>query len=281
MPNIQICANNAMTTDCDVTLELLKSIEKLEGILNAPAPIMNAEELEKVENELQDICNHIQGAIIAHRLQSTFNSEEFQEEEKALIKRGSKKMTSNGYSEINVTPLCGVTIRVETRIFYGKGRLKKGRVIRPGLILLGIHEKCTPALAFEVSKMTAALASMEEARILLEGRGIYFGINTIRNIAYRYAHRARMGQSMDTFVPDETVKGRVVVCGIDGGRVRIRKNKRGTKTKKNRSHYHTDWREPKLLIIYTVNADGKRDKKFCPFIDGTMKGPDAIFKQMC
>ena len=67
------------------------------------------------------------------------------------------------------------------------------------------------------------------------------------------------------------------MISTDGGRIRIRKNKRGPKTKKGRNRYCTDWREPKLLIIYVVNKKGRMERKFCPFIDGTMKGPDAIF----
>ena len=68
-----------------------------------------------------------------------------------------------------------------------------------------------------------------------------------------------------------------MVISTDGGRIRIRKNKRGPRTKKGRKRYSTDWREPKLLIIYTVNDKGEMDRSFCPFIDGTMKGPDVIF----
>jgi hypothetical protein len=59
--------------------------------------------------------------------------------------------------------------------------------------------------------------------------------------------------------------------------VRIRRNKKGPKTKKGRSRYHTDWKEPKLLIIYTVDERGRRSKEFSPFIDGTMKGPDVLY----
>ena len=64
---------------------------------------------------------------------------------------------------------------------------------------------------------------------------------------------------------------------MDGGRVRIREKKRGPKTQKGRSGYHGAWREPKLLIIQTVNAQGKVDRSFAPFIDASMKGPDAVF----
>jgi hypothetical protein len=68
-----------------------------------------------------------------------------------------------------------------------------------------------------------------------------------------------------------------VVISTDGGRIRIRKNKRGPRTQKGRRRYSTHWREPKLLIIYTVDDNGKMDRSFAPFIEGTLKGPDAVF----
>ena len=58
----------------------------------------------------------------------------------------------------------------------------------------------------------------------------------------------------------------------------MRKDKRGQKTKKGRSHYRTDWREPKLLVIYVVNEKGRIEQEFSPVIDGTLQGPDEVFR---
>ncbi len=150
----------------------------------------------------------------------------------------------------------------------------------PGLCLLGIHDKCTPGLASEISKISAALCSLDEAKNMLKSRGYDLNVKTIRNIIKRYAARARLSQEGDQeeiFLDVKDITGQRIVVSTDGGRIRIRKNKPGKKTKKGRSRYYTDWREPKLLIIYVINEQGKLDKKFCPFIDGTLNGPDEIF----
>jgi hypothetical protein len=68
------------------------------------------------------------------------------------------------------------------------------------------------------------------------------------------------------------------VISVDGGRLRVRKNKRGKKTKKGRSRYSTDWREPKLLVIYVVDETGRIAQEFAPVIDGTLQGPDEVFR---
>ena len=75
-----------------------------------------------------------------------------------------------------------------------------------------------------------------------------------------------------------SLKGRRVVISTDGGRVRIRQDKRGRRSKKGRRRYRTDWREPKLLVIYVVDEEGKIEREFAPVLDGTLKGPDAVFQ---
>ena len=73
------------------------------------------------------------------------------------------------------------------------------------------------------------------------------------------------------------MSGRRVVISSDGGRLRLRETKRGPKTTKGRRRYTGAWREPKVLIIYVVDAEGKREASFAPVIDATLQGPDAVF----
>jgi hypothetical protein len=157
---------------------------------------------------------------------------------------------------------------------------KHNKGLYPGLILLGIHNHCTPGLASEVSMLSAALCSFEEARQMLSNRGCSLNIKTVRNIAKRFAARARLAQESDHLLcrdDEKAIKGGKVVVSTDGGRVRIRTHKRGPKTKKGRHRYKTDWKEPKLIIIYLSDKEGRLAQQFSPYIDGTLNGPDAIF----
>jgi len=112
----------------------------------------------------------------------------------------------------------------------------------PALQLLGIYDRCTPVTGSEVARTLAALSSMEEARNELQQRGIRLSIHAICRIAYQWSKRMRqrLGDESVQFA-DKAGKRRVVVSS-DGGRVRIRRNKKGQKTKKGRSRYHTDWK---------------------------------------
>jgi hypothetical protein len=144
-------------------------------------------------------------------------------------------------------------------------------------LLLGVYDRCTPLLSSEIGLLAAMLSSFEETSRVFNDRGVSLGINTIRQIAQRIAIRAKIGQDLEPFSHTESLDGRRVVVSTDGGRLRIRQDKRGPKTKNGRHRYTTCWKEPKLVIIYTVDADGKMDQRFIPVIEGTLKGPDTAF----
>jgi hypothetical protein len=121
------------------------------------------------------------------------------------------------------------------------------------------------------------LGSLHEAQDVLATRGVELDTKTVRLIAYRYAARARLEQQIERTAFEDSVSGRRVVISSDGGRLRLRETKRGPQTKKGRRRYTGAWREPKVLIVYVVDAEGKRDASFAPVIDATLQGPDAVF----
>lgn len=146
------------------------------------------------------------------------------------------------------------------------------------LILLGIHDHCSPGLASEVSMIIAALSSIKEAQEMLAGRGCNLDFKTLRNIMKRYAARARNSQEAGDCLEGEIdVTGLRIAVAVDGGRIRIRKNKKGRKTNAGRRRYATDWREPKLFIIYVLDKNGRLERKFSPILDASMNGPDKLF----
>ena len=72
---------------------------------------------------------------------------------------------------------------------------------------------------------------------------------------------AGLAQRLEAVDLGERVAGRRVAVSMDGGRIRLREKKRGPKTSKGRNRYHGAWREPKLLIVYVVDAEGKKMSK--------------------
>ncbi len=192
-------------------------------------------------------------------------------------------MKSEGRQSVRVQTRGGITIELFPRYYRRpcdrrKGKRYKG--VYAGLLLLGIHDQCTPGLAAMVSAYSALLSSFEEVRQVLCDHGITLDVKVIRKLAYRYAERGRAAQQAGQ-IPlndEDSLQGRRVFISTDGGRTRLREKKRGPKTQKGRTRYHGKWREPKLLIIYVVDAEGKQEKSFSPFIDGCFNGPDGLFR---
>ena len=82
-------------------------------------------------------------------------------------------------------------------------------------------------------------------------------------------------------LPGNTLQGQRVVIAADGGRTRIRIDKKGRRNSKTNRHGFTgEWIEPKLLTIYTVDEKGKKIKNGeIPIInDGTYEDYQEFLK---
>ena len=75
-----------------------------------------------------------------------------------------------------------------------KFALALGKGMDPMLLLWGVQDRCTAAIASEISKLVAMLGSSQEVEQVLSDRGQPLNFKTIRTIAYRFATRARAAQ---------------------------------------------------------------------------------------
>jgi hypothetical protein len=240
---------------------------------------MSAEEVMARERGTKALTDRIQAVATALELQRSLASPELHAQERKLAKASPKKMKDFGYRPVTVQFLGGQEIELMARYWCRSEAAKnKGRGCYFGLVLLGVCDRCTPALASEVAQLAAALSSFEDARARLRQMGVVMSIRRIAAVSYHFAQRARQRQELEGMGIGGSLAGKRVVISLDGGRLRIRKKKRGRKTKKGRSRYHTDWREPKLLVIYVVDERGRISQEFAPVIDGTLQGPDEIYR---
>ena len=250
----------------------------LEFEARAPAP-RSAEEAEQCEEQLRAIADEFFGALLTPVLQRAVRSAAVGDAASALVRHLPRRMRSDGLETVNVRTSRGTTVPVTTPYYREKHARRAKR--RPGLysalVVLGIYDRCTPKLASDASRAVAMLSSLAEAQAQLRSDGIVLDIKTLRSTAYRYAARARAAQQSAACGLLDRVTGKRVVVSLDGGRVRVRRKKRGPKTKKGRNRFHTDWKEPKLLILYVVGDDGRPSQTWAPIIDGTLRGPEAVF----
>jgi hypothetical protein len=266
--------------DSDYARQIQEALDELSQMQQSPQLVTNPEALEALEGTIRQRTDHLGSLLVGHHLQESLDSADLQMEQDLLVSQWPKPLKSDGKVKVNIRTAQGDTVAVWVTYYRRKGQRRKGRRyagVYAGLVLLGIYDRCTPALAAECSLLAAMWGSLDEAQDVLAHRGVELDTKTVRLIAYRYGARARLEQQIETTPFEERLSGRRVVISTDGGRIRLRETKRGPKTKKGRRRYTGAWREPKVLIIYVVDAEGKREARFAPGIDGTLKGPDAVF----
>jgi hypothetical protein len=252
---------------------------QLEALGQRTSGVLDVAGVEALEREVSELSGQLSDLLVAAQIQIALCSAELRAEEEALVKAYPKQLRSAGWREVELRCTHGHRVKVTARYCSRRparwGKREKG--CYPGLVVLGIYDHSTPGLAAEVSRMVTAMGSLAEAQQALVSQGKELDIKTVRTLSRRVAQRARQADEAGHWPVGETLAGRRVVLSLDGGRRRVRKNKRGRKTAKRRHRYSTDWREPKLLVIYVVDKEGRADRRECPWLDGTWRGPEALF----
>ena len=279
MPYVTDDDSKATKKIAEIEQRLQETKAEIDRWLAAPGTPASAAELAQREREGKSLTDRLQALATALRLQRALAGPALHEQERKLAKASPKKMKDFGYRPVTVQFLGGLEVELMARYWCrSQARADKGKGSYFGLVLLGVCDRSTPALASEVAQLAAALSSFEDAQARLRQMGVNMSIRRITNVAYHFAQRARSRQQVDGMGIEGSLAGKRVVISTDGGRLRVRKNKRGQKTKKGRSRYHTDWREPKLLVIYVVDEKGRLSQEFAPVMDGTLQGPDEVFR---
>jgi hypothetical protein len=273
-------SSGSISQDIDYDRHIQEALDALHQMRETPRPVSSPEECEALESEIRRHTDRLGSLLVGYHLQQSLESDTLQAEQALLVSHWPKPLTNDGRVKVWVRTAQGLAVPVWVTYYRRKGQRRAGKRyagVYAGLILWGIYDRCTPALAAEVSLLAAMLGSLDEAQAVLADRGVELDTKTVRQIAYRYGARARLAQQLESTAFADRVAGRRVVISSDGGRLRLRETKRGPKTKKGRQRYTGAWREPKVLIVYVVDTEGKRDSRFAPVIDATLKGPDTVF----
>src|SRR3954466_4365047 len=264
----------------EIRAEIQDVQQQIEAKRRDGGVIRTAEDFKSLERAIAALTNRLSALLLAEATQAALHDSENRRRARSLAQGAGQTIKDQGRRDVTLRTTCGQVIVRATYFSRNCDRGKAAKGMYPMLLLWGVQDRCTAAVVSEISKLVAMLGSLEEVEQVLSDRGQPLDFKTTRTIAYRFAARARAAPQAGRLNWGETVAGRRVIVSTDGGRIRIRTTKRGPKTAKGRNRYRTDWREPKLLIIYVVDEKGQMDRDFPSVIDGTLGGPDAIFKLM-
>ena len=217
----------------EIEQELQEAKAEFERWLATGRPPADAAGLARREGEGKALTDRLQALATALELQRALASGTLHAQERQLANASPKRMKDFGYRPVTVQFLGGLEVEVMARYWCrSQARADKGGGSYFGLVLLGICDRTTPALAAEVAQLPAALGSFEDAHARLQQMGVTMSVRRIANVTYHFAQRARSRQEMEGMGIEGSLAGKRVVISTDGGRLRVRKNKRGKKTKR-------------------------------------------------
>ena len=214
-----------------------------------------------------------------------------------LRRSGSMGM---GTQAVTVQTVGNVSLRLQIPYIQGRsskrGKQKRqsgqrGKASRdsfyPFLTWLGMSERVTPLVWTTVAQQGLVSTSFAMARDQLNDWGIRLSEGRIQKLVYRLGSQGQAIRESNIeqlrrgeLPTGEWLRDKRVVISTDGGRIRIRRNKRGKTRKNGRRGYKGPWKEPKLLTIYCVDEKGQRLKSLeIPLThDGTLTSVDGFME---
>ncbi|NEP53763.1 MAG: ISLre2 family transposase [Moorea sp. SIO3C2] len=294
-----------MPSSVAATLDLERAIEAFREAIDQALSIGDVGEWDGVqlhqrEQSIRQASLVLAGqciALLIHRLATNTQAHRAASERtKGMRHPGSEGV---GRQEIRVTTVGNVGLKL--RLAFVKGASKKRRKGRrvgqrgkalqgsyyPFLEWLGMSERVSPLVWTTVAQMGMLSSSFAQARDGLRDWGIRMSEGRVQSLVYRFgeagdAIRQRAIEQMRAgdLATGHWLIGQRVVMAVDGGRARIRRNKRGKRLKSGRRGYKGQWKEPKLLTIYAVDEQGKRLKHLdIPLTnDGTMASVEGFME---
>jgi len=127
---------------------------RLQGLEQERRRVHTPEELEALEREIRGYTDQLGALLVELPLQASLDCEEHPKKEEELIRCWPGRLKSDGYERVRIFTLGGVWLTVRARYYWRacdrrSGKRYKG--VYGGLVLLGIHDHCTPGLGATVS----------------------------------------------------------------------------------------------------------------------------------
>ena len=246
-----------------------------------------------IEQQIDQHYRQGGGQLVASLLGEISQNPQMDEHFRQVCQDAALPLRSPEPRPLKVRLLCGLVLWITT--IYCAPRRRRDvdpseqlAGLYPELAAFGFGKGCSPALQYKVARIVALSPSIEVARKELRREGIVLDKKTVRRVSEQLGlqllelrHRELFAWREGWLPAGDDFAGRRVAVQIDGGRIRLRENKKrkknGKRKKGARQKFDTPWREPKALIIFEFNEQGKMVKKERqPLIDGTMLGPDHL-----
>lgn len=247
--------------------------------------------LQEIEDDVQRACQRGGAMLVAGLLAQVSQQATLQQTADDLRQQAARPLRPPEKRTIRIQLLGGLLLWITTlycgpRARTGNGRGKQGSGLYVELAAFGFGKGCSPALQSLVARQAALCPSLQLAQQELQRAGLKLDRKAVRRIAEQTGlqmltlrKRELLAWREGRLPAGNQLAGKRVAVQLDGGRTRLRKygppppkkRKKGERRK-----FDTEWREPKLLIIFELDEQGRMQRKGSVLIDGTFAGPDHL-----
>lgn len=144
--------------------------------------------------------------------------------------------------------------------------------------LLASHWKmlkgASPSYYGVVCMFSVLCPSFEVACHILEAQGIKHNRDRVQELSKALARHCKSRQAALSRAKGETLRGKRVLIGVDGGRTRMRQYT-GEKNAAGNAKFLTPWMEPKMFVIDILDEEGNIERTELP-IYGCLFGDDEL-----
>ena len=263
--------------------------------------------LHELEQEVQKAFSRGAGLLTVGLLAVVMKSPQLEQAAERTRRGFAHRLARGKARQIRVRLLGGLVIWITSLYCAPQPRRREKEEKVPGVYVelaqFGFAKGCSPALESKVARQAALCPSLEFARQELARDGVNLDVKTVGRISRQAGEgllRLRWYQLQlwreGKLPAGDELAGQRVSVQLDGGRTRIRGPLRavepageptdedglptgdtaGRSRKSPRGTYDADWREPKLLVIFVHDEQGRMKKHSQATVDGTFLGPDAV-----
>jgi hypothetical protein len=268
-----------MEKNIDATLDLAKSLKDFEENVTKLLELTNVREwdgrvVKEREQKMRAAALILAGQCIALFLYNLSSSQEALDT--AITQTQGwwhPKTHRHGLRKRQILTIGNVLVTlilpyVVTRTEKNNKNKSESQGFCPFLKWLGMEEGLTPLVWSTITQYGAISGSFEAAFTFLIGWGINVSLKRIERLTYKFGkiginlrQSKILNLQLGNLSNGNVLKGQRVVIAADGGRTKIRVNKKGRRNSKtNRHGFVGTWVEPKLLTIYVVDEQGKKVK---------------------
>ena len=140
--------------DSDYAQHIQEVLNELQQMQQTPRLVTSPDDLEALEREIRHRTDRLGSLLVGYHMQQALDAAAWQAEQERLVRPWPKPLKNDGKVKVLVRTAQGHTVPVWVTYYRRKGQRRAGKPdagVYAGLVVLGIYDRCPPALAAEVS----------------------------------------------------------------------------------------------------------------------------------